>query len=220
MRSRVCRSSGAEARERRSHVECTCPKLVVTRATIARVDKIRLEEVFKISGVPTYTFVEPSEYARLKVSLRTEGRGLIVEGPSGIGKSTAVTRALEAIEVREDVLPLSARDPRDIGYIEILPTTSDFGVVIIDDFHVLDHAIRRDIADLLKRLADTESRRSKLIIIGINRAGDSLIEHAPDLAIASRTSQSWSISTPRPRFFPSRIHSWCSTSGISTGPIS
>jgi hypothetical protein len=143
---------------------------------------LRLEEVFKIGGVPTHTFVEPAEYARLKVALRTPGRGLIVEGPSGIGKSTAVARALSELEHAASVQPLSARNPGDIGYIELLPTTQDFGTVVIDDFHVLDNDTRGDIADLLKRLADTESERSKLIIVGINRAGDSLIDHAPDLA--------------------------------------
>jgi len=44
----------------------------------------KLEEVFKISGVPTYTFVEPGEYGKIIVSLRTPGRGMLVEGPSGI----------------------------------------------------------------------------------------------------------------------------------------
>jgi hypothetical protein len=69
-----------------------------------------------------------------------------------------------------------------LAYIEILSTTENFGTVVIDDFHALDNNTRGDIADLLKRLADTEAQRSKLIIVGINRAGDSLIEHAPDLA--------------------------------------
>jgi hypothetical protein len=143
---------------------------------------LRLEEVFKIGGVPTYTFVEPAEYARLKVALRTPGRGLIVEGPSGIGKSTAVARALGELDNAATAQQLSARNPGDIGYIEILPEIENFGTVVLDDFHVLDNNTRGDIADLLKRLADTESTRSKLIIVGINRAGDSLIDHAPDLA--------------------------------------
>ena len=152
--------------------------------TTARVyDRgVLLEEVFKIGGVPTHTFVEPSEFARLKVALRTPGRGLVVEGPSGIGKSTAVARALEELGLGGGVVTLSARAPGDIGYIELLPETTDFGVVVIDDFHVLGGDIRGQIADLLKRLADAESKRSKLIIVGINRAGDSLIEYAPDLA--------------------------------------
>jgi hypothetical protein len=146
------------------------------------MERVLLEDVFKIGGVPTHTFVEPSEFNRLKVALRTAGRGVIVEGPSGIGKSTAVARALDELEPRDRIQSLTARDPGDVGYIELLPETTDFGVVVIDDFHVLQDRTRRDIADLLKRLADTESRRSKLIIVGINRAGDSLIEHAPDLA--------------------------------------
>lgn len=59
----------------------------------------RIEEVFKVTGVPTHTFVEPSEFGQLKVALRTSGRGVVVEGPSGIGKSTAVTKALETLEL-------------------------------------------------------------------------------------------------------------------------
>ena len=145
-------------------------------------EPLRIEEVFKIGGVPTFTFVEPAEYARLKVALRTPGRGLVVEGPSGIGKSTAVARALGELDVSNKAQSLSARNPGDIGFIELLPTTDDFGTVVIDDFHVLDNDIRGQIADLLKRLADTEAQRSKLIIVGINRAGDSLVDHAPDLA--------------------------------------
>lgn len=153
------------------------------------MDPVLLEDVFKIGGVPTHTFVEPSEYGRLKVALRTAGRGVIVEGPSGIGKSTAVARALAELEPEDGIQKLTARDPGDVGYVELLPETTDFGVVVIDDFHVLHDKTRRDIADLLKRLADTESRRSKLIVVGINRAGDSLIEHAPDLANRVETIQ-------------------------------
>jgi hypothetical protein len=46
-----------------------------------------LEEVFKRSGVPTYTFVQPQEYNSLLVSIRTRGRGTIVEGAFGHRKN-------------------------------------------------------------------------------------------------------------------------------------
>ncbi len=54
----------------------------------------KLEEVFKLSGIPTFTFVEPVEYKKIIVSLRTPGRGIVIEGPSGIGKTCAVMKAL------------------------------------------------------------------------------------------------------------------------------
>jgi hypothetical protein len=140
-----------------------------------------VEEVFKISGVPTYTFVKPHAFSRLAISLRSPGRGVVVEGPSGIGKTTAVARALEEISSGDRFQTLSARKPEDVDYIQLLPELKNFGVVIIDDFHVLAANIQANIADLLKTLADEEIRDCKLVVIGINRAGDSLIRHAPDL---------------------------------------
>jgi hypothetical protein len=145
------------------------------------VPKPYVEEVFKISGVPTYTFVRPHEFSHLTISLRSPGRGVVVEGPSGIGKTTAVARALSEIGVEERFQPLSARKAEDIDYIQLLPELDSFGTVVIDDFHVLASSLQESIADLLKTLADDEAEQSKLILIGINRAGDSLIRHAPDL---------------------------------------
>lgn len=103
---------------------------------------LRLEEVFKVSGVPTHTFVEPAEFDSLKVALRTPGRGVVVEGPSGIGKSTGVVRALQALGLADRVTQLSARRIDDVEYIGDLPSLGDFGVVIIEDFHVLPDDLR------------------------------------------------------------------------------
>ncbi len=61
----------------------------------------KLEEVFKKSGIPTYTLVKPTEYSRLLVSLRTPGRGVVVEGPSGIGKTTRVLTALQELGISD-----------------------------------------------------------------------------------------------------------------------
>lgn len=41
-----------------------------------------LEEVFRLSGMPTYTFVEPTRYREIKVAVRTPGRCIVLEGPS------------------------------------------------------------------------------------------------------------------------------------------
>lgn len=141
-----------------------------------------VEEVFKVSGVPTHTFVRPSSFDRLKVALRTPGRGVIIEGPSGIGKSTAVTKVLEELNLGTKVTMLSARDPVDAEYIAMLPELTSVGTVVVDDFHRLEDAIKAAVADLLKVTADREDEGRKIVVIGINEAGRSLISSSPDLA--------------------------------------
>ncbi|WP_343954414.1 TIR domain-containing protein, partial [Tsukamurella spumae] len=141
-----------------------------------------VEDVFKVSGIPTHTFVYPSASARLKVALRTPGRGVIIEGPSGIGKSTAVTKSLEDLGMNSRVTLLSARKPGDVEYITFLPEIKSVGTVVIDDFHRLSDSTKLLIGDLLKVTADAEDADRKLIIIGINEAGRALIDSAQDLA--------------------------------------
>ncbi|MFT3786034.1 MAG: TIR domain-containing protein [Tepidisphaeraceae bacterium] len=140
-----------------------------------------LEEVFKIGGVPTYTFVEPEEFPRLKVSLRTPGRPVIIEGPSGIGKTSAVRTALKELGMSSSVTPLTPRKVADIDYIRELPSLGDVGTVIIDDFHKLPNELRATIADYAKHLADEARDGTKLVLIGINQAGRRLISLATDL---------------------------------------
>lgn len=149
--------------------------------TMNPMSVLRVEEVFKTSGIPTHTFVRPAAFPRLKVALRTPGRGVIVEGPSGIGKSTAIDKALKELELDSDVTRLSAREPTDVEYLEVLPDLGNFGTVIVDDFHRLEESVKARIADLLKVTADAEDAKRKLVIIGINDAGKSLIDTSPDL---------------------------------------
>jgi hypothetical protein len=141
----------------------------------------KLEDVFKKSGIPTYTFVQPIEYNKLLVALRTPGRGLVVEGPSGIGKTTCVLKILDELDLHKKALILSGRGDQDLAIISELPSMSDNGLVIIDDFHRLSDGIKARIADYIKTLADRESTGSKIVIIGINKAGDSLLHFALDL---------------------------------------
>jgi hypothetical protein len=142
---------------------------------------IRIEDVFKVNGVPTYTFVRPSAYNHIQVALRTPGRGVVIEGPSGIGKSTAVSKAIDELGLGDVVTKLSARIPQDTEYLEMLPELGSFGTVVIDDFHRLEASAQARIADLLKVTADSEDPNRKLVLIGINEAGGTLIEASPDL---------------------------------------
>ena len=141
----------------------------------------KLEEVFKRSGLPTYTFVEPAEYKALLVSIRTPGRGTIVEGPSGIGKTTSVLRIIDSLGNDTPVTKLSGRNPDDYDLIVALPEMGNVGLVLIDDFHRLPNETKFLLADYIKLLADREDKQSKIIVVGINKAGQSLINYASDL---------------------------------------
>lgn len=150
-------------------------------------EPIYLEDVFKLSGIPTITFVEPDEYQNLYVSIRTSGRGVIIEGPSGIGKTTCVRQVIEKLKAEpsdkiiKEFKVLSGRKKNDVDIIKGILSSSDFGGVIIDDFHKLDDDLKCKISDLLKNLADEQPDNCKLIIIGINKTGKSLIDLSPDL---------------------------------------
>jgi hypothetical protein len=140
-----------------------------------------LETVFKTSGVPTYTFVEPAEYADLLLSLRSAGRGVVIEGPSGIGKTTAVETALAKLGISDTVTKLTSRRPADLEYIADIPALGQRGIVIVDDFHKLPGPVRSSLADYMKTLADEDSPTTKVVVIGINKAGYNLIGFAYDL---------------------------------------
>src|SRR5690242_6372121 len=141
-----------------------------------------VEQVFKVSGgVPEFTFVYPTFYNALTVALRTPGRGVVIEGPSGIGKSTSVARAFVEIGGANPPTQLSARIPADVDMIQLLPEMKGFGTVVVDDFHRLPDGIRQSLSDLLKVLADAGSEDNKLVIVGINQAGYELIQMAPDI---------------------------------------
>jgi hypothetical protein len=140
-----------------------------------------LQDVFKTGGVPTVTFVKPLEYPKILLNLKTAGRGLVIEGPSGIGKTTAILKAIEELGLLDRVVRLSARKKEDVEYISLIPDLKDFGIVLIDDFHKLPDEIKSQLADLVKIFADEEVIKSKLIVLGINEAGQSLIKFAPDL---------------------------------------
>ncbi len=145
------------------------------------VKMLRLDEVFKKSGVPTHTFVPPSEYDRVVVALRTPGRGIIVEGPSGIGKTSCIKRAIDDAGLSDLSLFLSARRPSDMALISELTTMREIGIVVVDDFHRLPDEEKANLSNFIKILADEEDEESKVILIGINCAGQTLVEHSPDL---------------------------------------
>lgn len=141
----------------------------------------RLDEVFKKAGVPTRTFVRPAEFERVLVALQTPGRSLIVEGPSGMGKTSCVKRALEEAGMEDSCLFLSARKTGDQQLIRDFPTARSDQTVVVDDVHRLPNEVKRKWADFLKHMADDEKHPRKAILIGAGRVGRALAEYAPEL---------------------------------------
>src|ERR1039457_3112414 len=64
----------------------------------------------------------------------------------------------------------------------VLWAVASSSTVLIDDFHRLDDTSKGAIADLMKTLADEGAAHSKLIVLGITNAGQSLIAFGKDLA--------------------------------------
>lgn len=149
----------------------------VTQSTVER--QYKLEEVFVSSGLPSITFVEPEEYKYIKHSLSQKGRGIVIEGPSGIGKTTTAIKVLESKNKSYTLLSARLQD-----HLDQIQTIAEWhkGVVIIDDFHRLDISIQTEIVNYLKYLADFSQADRKLIIIGIPNTGNSLIKISFDLA--------------------------------------
>jgi replication-associated recombination protein RarA len=143
----------------------------------APLDKVG--EVFVLSGVPKYTFVRPGEFTKLIASLQTPGRGMVLEGPSGVGKTTGIVRALTDLGL--PYTKLEARNPKDVEIIANLPDLASKETIIIDDFHRLPSDIKARLADYMKLLAEQGDVNTKIILVGINKANQSLIAFGRDL---------------------------------------
>lgn len=141
-----------------------------------------LGDIFRRGKQPDVTFVEPSQLKLLKVHLRTMGQGLVVEGPSGIGKTTAVTRARETIAPNVPFKRVRSLVPADLLVLDEALARGFTGHLFIDDFHHLDEARMRSVASAIKVLADDSRDDAKITVIGINPVGVSLMHNFPDLA--------------------------------------
>lgn len=143
------------------------------------MDIVNTQDVFKDSGVPEYNFVESKEYFRTELAVNTVGKGLIIEGPSGIGKTSCITRILKD---KKNVCILSALKKSDLEFInDFIENPKNAGTIIVDDFHRLDETTKENLTNVLKIGADESRKDFKLILIGINQAGDALVKLSPEI---------------------------------------
>ncbi|HEU4410043.1 MAG TPA: metallophosphoesterase [Polyangiaceae bacterium] len=149
---------------------------------------LNVNAIFRLDGPPSVTFVEPPQFPLLKLELGTMGTGLIVEGPSKIGKSTAIKRAMAALGVSEgQQIWWEGQAPPSLDEfrrtLDELLRAKQNTWLFIDDFHYLeDEGYRRTLAFRMKALADRDERHAKVTLIGINPLGGSLVQVMPDLA--------------------------------------
>lgn len=142
-----------------------------------------LVEVFKPAGVPVVTFVEPDDFTAFRMSLAQPGIGIVLEGPSGVGKTTILDWALRQSGDRfGPTRKYSARVPVHLKEIARIPSSSHHGIVAVDDFHRLPPSLQSDLVDYMKVLADDGDSRAKLVIVGIPGTAISLVDFSFDIA--------------------------------------
>jgi hypothetical protein len=144
----------------------------------------KVEEVYRTEGVPEYTFVKPPNFNDILVDIRNPTKPVIIEGQSGTGKTTTVRKIIEQSLPGTAFQYLSARKPQDSALIQGIASGTNTGSFIVDDFHRLDHETQSRIANLVKVSAEDPHAEKplKLVIIGINRVGSSLIHLVHDIA--------------------------------------
>ena len=144
---------------------------------------ILVEDVYVTEGVPEFTFVKPPNYNAILVDVRTAGKPVILEGQTGTGKTTCIRQILEDLRAGEAIY-LSGRKDDDFEQILKISEGRLVGSFVIDDFHRLPEGIQARLADVAKVAAESPAGTAslKLIFIGINQIGSSLIQLVPDVA--------------------------------------
>lgn len=143
-----------------------------------------VEEVFVTEGVPNFTFVAPPNFNDILLDIRRPGKPVIIEGQSGTGKTTSIKKIIEKLG-HTNVFYLSARDSTHISKIEEIIRTPEQKTFVIDDFHRLAEDTQLKLVEIAKISAEQTSASTplpKLILIGINQLGSSLIQLVPDVA--------------------------------------
>jgi len=155
-------------------------------------EKKKLGDVFKTVGLPPYTYVKPAYYGEVRADISQPGKHLLIEGPSGIGKTCVAFKVFEELGWKKDVefSYISCRDGDAEKKISIFFDVAGKGaiptppLIVIDDFHLLTVGRRAEIGSLLKRMSDRSFEFAvppKAILIGIPTTGVSLLSEAYDL---------------------------------------
>ena len=151
-----------------------------------------LHEVFCTTGLPDFTYIEPSIYRDVESDILQPGKHVLIVGPSGSGKTCLLTRILEGLNwvEGEDYLLISCLDEDSqknvSGVLEDALNGTIKIPVILDDFHVLNTEIRMRLGKKLKQLSDKVFKERKasttFILLGISTSPQALLFTSPDLS--------------------------------------
>lgn len=161
---------------------------VVIPEASAELEIIEIGKIFATVGVPSWNYEEPREFRDLLIELPILGKGLVIEGPSGIGKTSIVRRAIESFQSFTPVEWILATDEQVYEQLNLVLSQGHFkGYIVIDDFHHLTDEYKDRIARAIKFQSEQNPPDSKIIVIGINQVQQMLLEGFPELAGRVRT---------------------------------
>lgn len=152
----------------------------------------KLSEVFSTVGLPRYTYVKPRHFGEVRADIEQPGKHLLIEGPSGIGKTCVVFKVFEELgwEIDKQFSYVSARDEDAQERIDAFIAAVKAGgtpvpsLIVLDDFHLLPPETRDGFGSVLKRLSDRTfeyANPPKAVLLGIPTTGTALLADANDL---------------------------------------
>lgn len=150
-------------------------------STKERSETYEISRIFKTAGIPELNYEEPNEFESFKIELQTLGKGLAVEGPSGIGKTSTMRRVFSSIQPALHTEWISAISDDAYERIDKSLNQEFNGYLIIDDFHHLSNEYKDRIARAIKLQSEQDNPKSKIIVIGVNRVRHMLMDGFPEL---------------------------------------
>ncbi|MBC7975975.1 MAG: metallophosphoesterase [Myxococcales bacterium] len=149
---------------------------------------VPIHQIFSTSGTPELTLVETAELRRLDYELANFGKALVLEGPSGTGKTSAALAATSRARNSryqawsETYFQCKVENERvRLATLVKGPLRNAQGFVLVDDFHELDTELQKQIGQFAKATLDIRNHTVKFILIGINGMGSTLIGNIADL---------------------------------------
>ncbi len=73
-----------------------------------------ISDVFVTEGIPHFTYVEPPNYNEILIDVKKTGKPVVIEGQSGTGKTSTITRILADIKDKIEFTYYSARKRDDV----------------------------------------------------------------------------------------------------------